>query len=253
MSNSPLKATAEQRTDLLPGNSEHHRIIAIDGDGRSAIAAQVEIARPSDGGRLSASFACAYLRVDALPIVLAEGDIPAPDRLWELRASGLWADTVCEDPFIHWSYGLEAFGLAIDDPDELLGRGYGERVPLGWELDFIGRSEYVVPFEPEPADDPHPGGYSQVGAMEGIVLLAQETRSFRGPALRHHWLSSRAGVGWSEVDGRVTAEPVTGAASETGAAPGAGTGAAAVSLPTLGALWRLSHGDGGFVSRTEPR
>ena len=43
---------------------------------------------------------------------------------------------MCEEPGRRWTYGLEAFALAVDDPAELLGRGYGHRVPLGWELEF---------------------------------------------------------------------------------------------------------------------
>ena len=36
----------------------------------------------------------------------------------DLRADGLWADAVCETPLDHWTLGMEAFGVALDDPTE---------------------------------------------------------------------------------------------------------------------------------------
>ena len=35
--------------------------------------------------------------------------------------SGLWADHTCETPLDHFSLGLEAFGVALDDPAEVYG------------------------------------------------------------------------------------------------------------------------------------
>ena len=73
----------------------------------------------------------------ACAVVLVETGIEPSSGRWEFRTSGLWAEVFDESE--HWSYGLEAFALEIDDPAELLGRGYGKRVALGWELDLIDR------------------------------------------------------------------------------------------------------------------
>ena len=42
----------------------------------------------------------------------------------------------CEQPLDHWTVGLEAFGLAFDDPGEVLGRGHGDRAALGLDLEW---------------------------------------------------------------------------------------------------------------------
>ena len=39
-----------------------------------------------------------------------------PRQGLEVRADGLWGELMCETPLEHWSYGLEAFGVALDDP-----------------------------------------------------------------------------------------------------------------------------------------
>src|SRR5262245_20022822 len=55
-----------------------------------------------------------------LPFVLVrdhEVEPPKPGTL-EIRAPGLWAEPVCETAFEHWSVGLEAMAVALDDPTE---------------------------------------------------------------------------------------------------------------------------------------
>jgi hypothetical protein len=38
----------------------------------------------------------------------------------------------CETPGEHWSFGLEAFGLRVDDPAETI----GERLAVGYDLEW---------------------------------------------------------------------------------------------------------------------
>ena len=66
-------------------------------------------------------------------LVVRDAEVPrARGRALEFRADGLWVDFVCETPDVHWSFGLEAFGLRVDDPrDEI-----GERVPVGFDLEW---------------------------------------------------------------------------------------------------------------------
>jgi hypothetical protein len=79
-------------------------------------------------------------------IAVRDHDVPPPrsDRL-EIRAEGLWAELWCEQPNEHWTIGMEAFGLRLDEPgsDEV-----GERVPVGldieWELGNIVHGEVLV-------------------------------------------------------------------------------------------------------------
>ena len=144
-----------------------HQLLAVADDRRSAVAfRQVRVA-----GLVSVQLL--VLRSGELPVVLVETGVAATNERWELRSSGLWVDSIEERPGLHWSYGLEAFALALDQPDELLGRGYGHRVPLGWELDFVSAE---------------PGG--SAGRLDGLLLTAPGEagqHSFDGPARRWGW------------------------------------------------------------------
>jgi hypothetical protein len=165
---------AKQRPDLLPDWSEAHRLDLFDDADLMAVSFQVGI-HPHRG---HASFLASVLELGALPIVIAEHEVPLPGVGWEIRASGLWADHICETALDHWSYGLEAFALAVDEPEELLGRAFGDRVPLGWELEFEAS---------EPATAVGASGYSQAGRAHGLLLSADGARSIDGVAVRSHW------------------------------------------------------------------
>ena len=71
--------------------------------------------------------------VDDGLIVVRDREVPrARGTLLEFRADGLWVEFVCETPDEHWSFGLEAFGLRVDDPAEEV----GDRVPVGFDLEW---------------------------------------------------------------------------------------------------------------------
>lgn len=165
---------------------------------QTALAMQV-LVRVS-GSRHSASFHCAVFGNERPPIVIAEAEIAAPEARWEFRTSGLWADTICETPLRHWSYGLEAFGLEITDPAELLGRGYGDRVPLGWELEFESTSESVTAAaEPGSGSPDAITGYGQHGEAHGLLLFVTGESAFVGRAIRQHWWGSAEAVATAPV------------------------------------------------------
>lgn len=181
----PATVDESRRTPDGPPWSESHRLLALSADGTAALAMEVGI-HLRDAAHWG-SFHCVVFRDGEDPVVIAENEMPVPDRHWEFRTSGLWVDNICETPLVHWSYGLEAFALAIDDPIELLGRGYGDRVPLGWELDFESAPEFYA-------------NGRQAGQLNGELLFAGGAEPISGPALRRHtWgrpeeLSSAAGV-----------------------------------------------------------
>ena len=140
-------------------------------------------------------FHAALLRYASQPIVLAEEEIPDMKGRWELRSSGLWADHNCETPLDHWSYGLEAFALALDDPFQLVRDGVGDRVPLGWEIEFeaaeapAGLSlETDDPLDQDRKQDhDQQNGYEQRGVVHGILLTKEGETAFAAPAVRQHW------------------------------------------------------------------
>lgn len=125
-----------------------------------------------------ASYVATLLRHDEDPIVLVEQEVPLPKVGWEFRASGLWADHNCETPLDHWSYGLEAFALCVDNPSDWYRDGVGQRVPLGWEIEFEATHE---------AGWLGPDCYQQLGTTHGVVLLAGGSTEVEGRALRTHW------------------------------------------------------------------
>ena len=157
--------------------------------------------------RETASFNAMVSRPGADPLVISDNEIVMPDKGWELRSSGLWADHNCEAPMEHWSYGLEAFALAVDDPEELLGRALGIRTPLGWELDF--ESSTAPSFGRETS-------YAQAGRLHGFIQFAGGDVEIDAEAERSH----RWGPTEQAAD---TAEPSPGPH---------------VALPTPEGIWR---------------
>ncbi len=241
------------------GWSECHRLLTVDDGGALAVAMLVGIR--TDGARDVASFHCAVFRGGRQPVVIVDEDVPAPDERWELRTSGLWSDNICEIPFEHWSYGLEAFGVAIDDPDEMLGRGYGDRVALGWELEFEGSAEAVVPVGSQPPSDPteiptgtstgsaadtdRAGAYTQVGRADGLVLFKSGSEPLTGPAVRQHWWG---GQSWPPPE---TVASLDGAAAVVGGGRPVTSDPDHVRLPVGNLVWRLASGVEGLRSRTD--
>lgn len=191
-------------------------LAAVADDRRTAL-----VLRLSRVGR-RASVLIAVLRAGHLPLVLAEDDVPVVDDRWELRSSGLWIEAVCETPDAHWSYGLEAFALAIDEPDELLARGYGHRTPLGWELDF------------EAGGGPPAGRGAplQGGRVDGLVLTGPGVEgelALGGPGRRGSWDGNRTEpIRWALDLPAVAGPPVEVAL------PGGGSGAP-------GSVWWVGH------------
>lgn len=72
-----------------------------------------------------------WVYVDGMqPLAVLDPDaVVVPGR--DLRAEGLWL-ALTEESAGHWSIGLEAFGLALDDPDD----AFGIPTPLGLDLEW---------------------------------------------------------------------------------------------------------------------
>ncbi|CAN5231981.1 hypothetical protein BH18ACT4_BH18ACT4_14220 [soil metagenome] len=135
-----------------------------------------------------------------LPLVtVVDHDVALPRsrRSLEVRADGLWADHICETPLDHWTVANEAFAVALDDPAEAYGAGRGERVPVGFDLEW----------ESDGAPWQHPGGdgYEVPCLVHGEILVGDERIDFSGHGQRSHawgvrdWWSAR----WCWVAGRL--------------------------------------------------
>ena len=107
-----------------------------------------------------------------LVTVIEQEAPPLRQDALDLRCEGLWTDVICEAPLEHWSVGLEAFGVALDDPADALHGLRGDRIgvglDLGWEVSGQiwqdpGGDRYVAPAE-----------------VHGEVLLGSEVITFDG-------------------------------------------------------------------------
>jgi len=161
-------------------------------------------------------------------VTVIDHEVPLPRATGlELRTEGLWADLVCETPLEHWTVGLEAFGVALEDPAEVYGTGRGDRTALGFDLEwetqggayaYPGLSRYEVPCR-----------------VHGEVLVGQERIELDGWGERDHSWGTRDwwSFAWCWTAGRLddgtmwhASRPlVEGVRYEPGfvLAPGAGT------------------------------
>jgi hypothetical protein len=103
---------------------------------------------------------------------------PRPGSL-EIRSEGLWGDLTVEAPFDHVTVGTEAFAVAIEDPAQVYGDLRGERVPLGFDLEWetVGDGAY-----------PYPGTtrYEVPCRVHGEVLVGDERIDLDGIGQRDH-------------------------------------------------------------------
>jgi hypothetical protein len=157
-------------------------------------------------------------------VAVRDHEVPLPRAGLEIRADGLWGALVCETPLEHWSIGLEAFGIAYDDPADAWGDEWGERLPVGLDLEWEATAGPggTSPAGPPP-DGPGAVGYAQPGRVHGEILVGADTRiEFGGAGFRsrtsgvldwwsggpHHRLALVAGDGRAVEDGGRAAEPL---------------------------------------------
>ena len=119
--------------------------------------------------------------------------VPQRSSPLEVRTTDLWADHVCETPFDHWTLGLEAFALGVDDPLELHGRQLGDRVPLGLDLEWETDGPVL-----EPPRAPGVARYEVPCRVHGEVLVGADVIDFEGVGARdHQW----GAIDWWADDG----------------------------------------------------
>jgi hypothetical protein len=131
-------------------------------------------------------------------VTMVEPDAPLPRAgALDLRCEGLWTDLVCETPLEHWSVGLEAFGVALDDPADAHRGLRGERIGLGFDLEWE-RSGPVAG-----TGTGGPSGYLVPCEVHGEVLVGAETIAFEGWGTRSHaWGDDPWAEPWAVAAGR---------------------------------------------------
>ncbi len=142
--------------------------------------------------------------------------LPAPGSpSLDLRAEGLWTSLTCETPLEHWSVGLEAFGVALDDPTEAYRSGRGDRTALGLDLEWetTGGAHH----------HPHPDGYHLPCQVHGEVLVGPEVLGVDGWGGRSHAWGDRRWWerAWCDTGGRLD-DGLTWHDHRSGSAPALG-------------------------------
>ena len=153
-------------------------------------------AATDDGIGLSVRLACApalgvawwwtYLVLPDLPgpVVVRDHEVPLPRQGLEVRADGLWGELTCETALEHWTYGLEAFGVRLDEPADALRGEIGERMPVGLDIEWEVELDANDPHE-RPAGWPV-RGYTQTGSVRGEVLLGRSRIELDAVGQRSH-------------------------------------------------------------------
>jgi hypothetical protein len=119
-------------------------------------------------------------------VVVRDHDValPRPGSTVLVRADGLWAELIPETPGEHWTVGVEAFGVRLDDPLEAERGERGERLPVGLDLEWeVGSAPY--------------------GIVHGELLLGDERVAFDGTGAleeatipEHAWSRPRRRLSW---------------------------------------------------------
>lgn len=178
-------------------------------DGSLAGLLRVDLRREAAATR----FLAAVLRPGTDPVVVIDHDLPLATGAFEFRAPAVWVELVCETPLEHWTVGLEAFGLALDEREIATPASFGDRVPVGLDLDV----------ETVAAPRPAPGGFAVDVSVQGEVLVAADAYEIVALGTRRRrWDGSRPGsapvtasdpvpagellVEWPEADGAPTVE-----------------------------------------------
>jgi hypothetical protein len=124
----------------------------------------------------TAWLAAALVRTGEPLVSITAADVAIPSRGLEVRTDGIWACLTCESPGSHWSVGLEAFAVALDDPFDAWRGARGALVPFGLDLEW----------EAEAAAEWRGDGYGQHCRVTGDVLLGPERIELTIPGHRRH-------------------------------------------------------------------
>lgn len=135
-------------------------------------------------GHRRASYCWGLSRAGQPMVQVVECDITSRPDPMIAKAEAFWAEYTCEAPFEQWTVGNETYAVELDDPEEGLGRAYGEAVPIASDIEWYATERATK----------IPNGYAQNGVVLGDietvhgVLAVPEMRSVR----THRWTMATA-------------------------------------------------------------
>lgn len=126
-------------------------------------------------------------------VTVIDHTVPIPDTpgALEIRHDGLWADHNVETPFDHFSLGLEAFGLTLDDPADVYTGAFGAKTPVAFDLEWERDGEVFRYPDLLPR-------YEIPCRVHGEILVGHETIELDGYGQRDHSWGQRDwwATGW---------------------------------------------------------
>jgi hypothetical protein len=69
-------------------------------------------------------------------LAITEWDVRLRSNPFIVKAPQMWAEHHCVAPLEQWTIGNEAHAVALDDPDEALGRSYGVPTPITTDIEW---------------------------------------------------------------------------------------------------------------------
>lgn len=130
-------------------------------------------------GRGVAGFHASIVGADRQLVTLTETAAALPNgSSLEVRAPALWTEVGIQTPMAHVTVDLEAFGVALEDPEEVFRGAYGDRIAVGCELEWEMESGL------EPGRNPM--AYELGCGVTGEILLGSETIEIDGWGWRSH-------------------------------------------------------------------
>jgi hypothetical protein len=88
-------------------------------------------------------------------LAITEWDVRLRSDPFIVKAPQMWAEHHCVAPLEQWTIGNEAHAVALDDPDQALGRSYGVPTPITTDVEWYADSPVVeLPPIDLPSTDP---------------------------------------------------------------------------------------------------
>lgn len=117
---------------------------------------------------------------------VADFEVPVRADPFVVKGEALWAEHTCEVPFEQWSIGNETYASSIDDPDEALGRAYGDPTPIAFDLEWYATAAPKL-IEPSSGATSTTSAYEQVGVVHGTIEILGEDRLELVELPAHRW------------------------------------------------------------------
>lgn len=113
-------------------------------------------------------------------------DFDVPVRLADpfiVKGEAMWAEHTREAPMEQWTVGNETYAASLDDPDDALGRAYGDPTPIAFDLEWYAT-------DPASALELVPDmsvGYEQAGVVHGAIEILGEPTVQLTEVRAHRW------------------------------------------------------------------